>query len=65
MDVNGKPMLNGTANGSVHHMANHYNDSNGYAANIQNNPGDKEELINNFQKKIGQDMDLGKIYSVF
>ena len=62
MDVNGqngKPMLNGTSNGAAHH----YNENNGYATNIQtslgSNPGGKEELINNFQKKIGQDMDLG------
>ena len=66
MDVNGqngKPMLNGASNGSVHHITDHYHEKNGYATNIQtsigSNPGGKEELINNFQKKIGQDMDLG------
>ena len=67
MDVNGqngKPMLNGASNGAVHHITDHYHEKNGYATNIQtsigSNPGGKEELINNFQKKIGQDMDLGK-----
>ena len=66
MDVNGqngKPMLNGASNGAVHHITDHYHEKNGYATNIQtsigSNPGGKEELINNFQKKIGQDMDLG------
>ena len=63
MDVNGKPMANGTGNGSVHQYDEVYHDKNGYATEIPNslgsNPGGKEELINNFQMKIGQDMDLG------
>ena len=40
----------------------HYHEKS-FATNIQtslgSNPGGKEELINNFQMKIGQDMDLG------
>ena len=65
MDVNGqngKPMLNGTSNGAAHHITDHYHEKS-FATNIQtslgSNPGGKEELINNFQMKIGQDMDLG------
>ena len=65
MDVNGqngKPMLNGASNGGVHHITDNYHEKNGYATNIQTNlPGGKEELINNFQMKIGQDMDLGTV----
>jgi hypothetical protein len=73
MDVNGhngKPMLNGASNGGVHHITDNYHEKNGYATNIQTNlPGGKEELINNFQMKIGQDMDLGmksaaKLFSI-
>ena len=64
MDINGKPMVNGTSNG-VHRagIPNDFHDKNGYATDIPTslpNPGGKEELINNFQKQIGQDMDLGK-----
>ena len=65
MDVNGqngKPMLNGASNGAVHHITDHYHEKS-FATNIQtslgSNPGGKEELINNFQMKIGQDMDFG------
>ena len=65
MDVNGqngKPMLNGASNGAVHHITEHYHEKS-FATNIQtslgSNPGGKEELINNFQMKIGQDMDFG------
>ena len=67
MDVNGqngKPMLNGASNGAVHHITDHYHEKS-FATNIQtslgSNPGGKEELINNFQMKIGQDMDLGTV----
>ena len=65
MDVNGqngKPVLNGASNGAVHHITDHYHEKNGFPTNMQTNLGHihgKEELINNFQMKIGQDMDLG------